>query len=722
MKSHVECPRCQKVSTTFDPMVYLSVPIPCSNEATIVLTFIPLKGISKAIKITLDKSSRMNELSQKISDIVGISANSLCFADIWHNEVYKYYKPTEFVDTISSNDTPFVFELEDAKHMPHRNNSLDASLWLETSDLSEFSLEDISSMLEPIGNQFEKTYVANNFADTLREFCDDDVLKDRSKSQSFADVIEYLNKLQAAFKSSSNPQDPESTKVIYCALLMHQEALSKCLLISVSIQIDNTPYGLSSGRRSFSGGASRFSSNGKKMSLRVHRIPVHTTVFQLRRMLAERYEYAWNVSDFVQEYNSTRKMLLHESSPEASSLVQSSENDNSNFDRVLVNGPSPLSSSPNKPQHESNTIELDAPSHGLTGDHHAKTIPPPLVDEVPLEIFKRVPLSYLPPTANSRYGTKPIGSITLEQGTETSSDSFIHLPVADSDSENIRIGMLFREDRGSIYVTLPHSLVPFFDSNRFDDKETFSEDPEYDDQKDEKKISLIDCIDSFTVREQLPVSESYYCSVCKDHVQAYKECGVYFVPNILVVHLKRFQFSSSSHRRDKIESYIDYPIEGLDLSGIVMRNEVSMKCVGEQNQLPPIYDLVAVSNHFGGLGGGHYTAHAKRNGKWYYFDDSRVSEVTDETEIVSPAGYVLYYVRRGVTIPDEFYDDEIISAVTNQPNEVKQRSDSFSNRKTSSPRISSSRLRGPSASAVPENKMNSNKLTVDDSYHPMINL
>ena len=26
-----------------------------------------------------------------------------------------------------------------------------------------------------------------------------------------------------------------------------------------------------------------------------------------------------------------------------------------------------------------------------------------------------------------------------------------------------------------------------------------------------------------------------------------------------------------------------------------------------------IYDLYAVSNHFGGLGGGHYTAYAKNN-------------------------------------------------------------------------------------------------------------
>lgn len=29
---------------------------------------------------------------------------------------------------------------------------------------------------------------------------------------------------------------------------------------------------------------------------------------------------------------------------------------------------------------------------------------------------------------------------------------------------------------------------------------------------------------------------------------------------------------------------------------------------GTGNALPPIYDLYAVSNHIGGMGGGHYTA------------------------------------------------------------------------------------------------------------------
>jgi hypothetical protein len=45
-----------------------------------------------------------------------------------------------------------------------------------------------------------------------------------------------------------------------------------------------------------------------------------------------------------------------------------------------------------------------------------------------------------------------------------------------------------------------------------------------------------------------------------------------------------------------------------------------------------VYDLYAVDNHFGGLGGGHYTAFCRNreDGEWYNYDDSRVSKAVPE--------------------------------------------------------------------------------------------
>lgn len=59
----------------------------------------------------------------------------------------------------------------------------------------------------------------------------------------------------------------------------------------------------------------------------------------------------------------------------------------------------------------------------------------------------------------------------------------------------------------------------------------------------------------------------------------------------------------------------------------------------------PIYELYAISNHYGGLGGGHYTAYAKNNEKWYEFDDSRVSN-SFKKDIVSSSAYILFYERK----------------------------------------------------------------------------
>ena len=60
-----------------------------------------------------------------------------------------------------------------------------------------------------------------------------------------------------------------------------------------------------------------------------------------------------------------------------------------------------------------------------------------------------------------------------------------------------------------------------------------------------------------------------------------------------------------------------------------------------------LYDLYAVTNHFGSLYGGHYTAYAKNpiHNEWFEFDDSRVSPVK-ESDVVSKAGFVLFYKRR----------------------------------------------------------------------------
>ena len=78
--------------------------------------------------------------------------------------------------------------------------------------------------------------------------------------------------------------------------------------------------------------------------------------------------------------------------------------------------------------------------------------------------------------------------------------------------------------------------------------------------------------------------------------------------------------------------------------------------IQKANFSPLLYDLYAVSNHFGSLACGHYTAFCKNaiSGKWYDFNDSSVSEVYNLSDIVTGSAYVLYYRRK------DFYPDNNI--------------------------------------------------------------
>lgn len=228
-------------------------------------------------------------------------------------------------------------------------------------------------------------------------------------------------------------------------------------------------------------------------------------------------------------------------------------------------------------------------------------------------------------------------------------------------------------------------------------------------RKGKKQLTIEDCLDEFTREEQLGAEDPWYCPDCKEFRQATKKFDLWKVPDILVVHLKRF--SAGRGLRDKLDTNVDFPIEGLDLSERVegtkavhelgddvegmkvdpeavaveqaiqshssgasspasylsssrarddndkaTKEDLSasiLSAISEANDNAvasdkPIYDLFAVDNHFGGLGGGHYTSCAKNveDGRWYYFDDSHVRPIHDPNEVKGSAAYLLFYRRR----------------------------------------------------------------------------
>jgi ubiquitin carboxyl-terminal hydrolase 8 len=91
----------------------------------------------------------------------------------------------------------------------------------------------------------------------------------------------------------------------------------------------------------------------------------------------------------------------------------------------------------------------------------------------------------------------------------------------------------------------------------------------------------------------------------------------------------------------KQQTYVDFPFH-LDMSPFTL--------VPGQRYVS--YNLYGISNHYGTMEGGHYTAYCKNveYGKWYKFDDHEVSEISNNN-VRSGAAYILFYSSVEYKVP-----------------------------------------------------------------------
>nr|XP_045012433.1 ubiquitin carboxyl-terminal hydrolase 8 isoform X2 [Jaculus jaculus] len=150
------------------------------------------------------------------------------------------------------------------------------------------------------------------------------------------------------------------------------------------------------------------------------------------------------------------------------------------------------------------------------------------------------------------------------------------------------------------------------------------------------KCSLQDCLRLFSKEEKLTDNNKFYCSHCRARRDSLKKIEIWKLPPVLLVHLKRFSYDG--RWKQKLQTSVDFPLENLDLSPYV---------IGPKNSLKK-YNLFSVSNHYGGLDGGHYTAYCKNAARqrWFKFDDHEVSDIS-VSSVKSSAAYILFYTSLG---------------------------------------------------------------------------
>eukprot|EP01047_Picozoa_sp_COSAG01_P054343 COSAG01_NODE_5929_length_3947_cov_2.439449_2_plen_118_part_00 len=89
----------------------------------------------------------------------------------------------------------------------------------------------------------------------------------------------------------------------------------------------------------------------------------------------------------------------------------------------------------------------------------------------------------------------------------------------------------------------------------------------------EGALLLTDCIDKFCELEELGEDDLWFCPQCKQLRRCTKQFKLWTMPNVLIVHLKRFSqtnvrnysYYGTMATTEKITTPVDFPME-LDMS------------------------------------------------------------------------------------------------------------------------------------------------------------
>ena len=170
-----------------------------------------------------------------------------------------------------------------------------------------------------------------------------------------------------------------------------------------------------------------------------------------------------------------------------------------------------------------------------------------------------------------------------------------------------------------------------------EEEETKAESKDEDEDEEDyiSQITLDHCFEYFTEEECLEEGNEWYCNNCKTRVMASKQIELFYLPRIMIICLTRFLKEGKFSHYTKNNSFVEFPIENLNMEKYICGPKTNSK-----------YDLFAVSQHYGSMGGGHYIAVCKNiDGNWYKYDDENCSPTSDK-DICTEAAYVLFYRRQ----------------------------------------------------------------------------
>ncbi|KAF2456445.1 hypothetical protein BDY21DRAFT_287701 [Lineolata rhizophorae] len=648
-KNTVVCPECDKVSITFDPYSLLTVQLPIEQTWQHTVFFAPLRGPPIQVNVDMDKNATIRAMKEFVAKrFPGLTAERLMAAEVYGHKFFRTYddRKTIVEANIQPRDDVVFYELDaPPTNFPppkKKQGKSRSTMWNASSDeeIPETDSPFADRMAVPVFHRAPTSSSYLSASRTLKSW-PSFVLITRKEATSYDLILKKVLARVAtmtskdilieddAFGSTSTSQN-DSDAVITTEEDASSNADPNVHTASVEgednmvdVSISHPPTKRDNGDQNLERTNSDTSSKSIPGVLRPGTfIPGSLqNLFEMKyfKSKGEMIPTGWNAIDSNKEYPTVRSREPTRIIRESSTLSHGSGQSNSTSsedpeDNIEFSNQASLSLN-NAPD----TDEESPPSvHAVVHQQNTKNA---------RKHNRRKNKTY---TARAKRAIgKPASTPPLE---------------GDDDPALIRIG------EALILDWSPEAYDALFEGSSGGDDlrgcETWKlmdtlSDPELEEKKATRAarkrsgVTLEDCFAETAKGEILSEGNAWYCNRCKEMRLASKKLEIWTAPDILVVHLKRF----SAHRtfRDKIDVLVDFPVEGLDLTGRVGLNEGKSL----------VYDLFAVDNHYGGLGGGHYTAFAQNffDKKWYEYNDSQVTP-RNSSQLVTSAAYLLFYRRR----------------------------------------------------------------------------
>ncbi|KAL9102414.1 MAG: hypothetical protein Q9163_002435 [Psora crenata] len=664
-KSTVVCPVCDKVSIIFDPFNNLTLQLPIQNIWSKSIRVYPLRSAPFEVAVDIDKNSSWSTLGEYVAKKLGLDSKKLIIAEIWQHKLYKIFDLKKSIneDNIADSDQIGCFELEEQPTNYPPPKKPKRTFTLSVADDEQIIPEGDSPMADRmLVSLFHRRIKSSSSRFRTREFFGDPSLMiiTREEARDFDAIfrkclsrVETMTTRNFLREDDAGVSTEDSDTVLLNAddssdgRIQAESLESEDGMVDISVDNDAGQPATSRKDDHHLPGFTRkpFSSMLKPGSFIT---PGTKRLFEMKTYSPGNEMVPLGFQCFMSDADKNLPSIASRTTAREEAQSKSVSGGESCKQRLVPSDETPPTSDeedeglpPHVPQMQPALDEGDE-SDGLP---EVEQIIQPAV---PAAVGGyRASGSHRDSRGLITYGKKDKRKAKAVGTRERNADREISPYTADQpllqlgecivlDWTEEGYDALFSGSVATEEDGLPSRGMPTWEDLPVQPDPELEEKRKTRNNRKKTGFNLGDCLDEFGKPEILSANDAWYCPRCKEHRRASKTFELWKAPDILVIHLKRF--SAQGRFNNKLDVMVDFPLEGLDLS--------SRLATKHEDGMSPVYELFAVDNHYGGLGGGHYTAYAKNfiDKNWYEYNDSWVTRRKDESVITS-AAYLLFYRR-----------------------------------------------------------------------------